>query len=117
METEHDSAPVQVPVFAVIRFDPSQQDPVDQLMVWEVLAERAEAEIEVGHLNAQVPPGSEARFLLSETTFFPQGRHAAQGAWDAPGRPGADPAGPPAPAERMEGEWGFMVEALDDLRT
>jgi len=114
VSTHDDPTPMQVPVFAVIRFDPDQESPDDQVAVWEVLTDRGEAEIEVGHLNAQVPYGSPTRFILSETTLYPEGRHSARGAWEAPAKPPGTPAGPPAPAERMEGEWGFMVEALDD---
>jgi hypothetical protein len=119
MEAEQahgDWEPTRVPVYAVIRFDPSRAGAEHQVMVWEVLADIEEAESEVEHLNAQVPKGRSTSYFIAPTCYYPEGRQVSISPW---GRREAThaaetPVGPPAPPERVEGEWGFLIEAVDD---
>jgi hypothetical protein len=118
MEAEHprgDWEPARVPAYAVIRFDPSRSGVEHQVMVWEVLADIEEAESEVEHLNAQVPANRETSYFLAGTCFYPEGRRTPPESWGrrAERAPARKPVGPPAPRERMEREWEFLVEAAD----
>ena len=101
--------PTRVPVYAVVRFDRSEADGTPRVMVRAVLAGIEEAEAEVAELNAAVPPGHDIVYILSATDFFPGGR--ARPVETRTGMPG----GPPAAVERMESEWGFLVDALDGV--
>ncbi len=118
MEAEQrrsDGEPTRLPVYAVIRFDPSRSGAAHQVMVWEVLADIEEAEAEVEHLNAQVPEGRDTTYFVSASSFYPEGRHAPRERWGFVGqRPLEKPCGPPAPRERIAEEWGFLVEAVGE---
>jgi hypothetical protein len=111
METEGtgiDWEPTRVPVYAVVRFDPSRSGVEHQVMIWEVLADIEEAEADVEHLNAQVPPGHSTMYFIEATCFYPEGRRVPRGPWGRrPERP-RKPLGPPAPRERIEEEWGSL---------
>jgi hypothetical protein len=107
--------PTRVPVYAVVRFDPSRTGIEHQVMVWEVLSDIEEAEAEVEHLNAQVPPGRPASYFIAATCFYPEGRRAPLGPWGRrPERVRREPVGPPAPPERISEEWGFLADGGRD---
>ena len=107
--------PTRVPVYAVIRFDPTRADPEHRVMVWEVLTDIEEAESDVAHLNEQVPPNSDTTYFIGASCLYPEGRHAPRESWGSPRpRPVGRPVGPPAPPDRIAGEWGFLVDGDDE---
>jgi hypothetical protein len=95
----------RIPVYAVVRYDPSRRDIAHQVMVWEVLPTIDEAEAEADHLEAQVPPGRETRYFIAATCYYPEGRRMAIGPWGP--REKRQPA-----SERADEEWGFLVEGV-----
>jgi len=117
MEAEHAGGgwePARVPVYAIIRFDPSRSGVEHQVMVWEVLGDIDEAETEVRHLNEQVPAGRETSYFMAATCYYPEGRRSRLDSWGRDERTRRPrPVGPPAPPDRVEGEWGFLIEAVD----
>lgn len=116
METERHRdgwEPDRIPVYAVVRHDPSRSGVEHQVMVWEVLPDIEEAEAEASHLNDQVPPGRQTTYFVAATCLYPEGRRAPRDLWGRRKQPAGRPVGPPAPPERVEEEWGFLVEAVD----
>jgi hypothetical protein len=97
----------RIPVYAVVRYDPSRRGIAHQVMVWEVLPTIDEAETEADHLNSQVPAGRETVYFIAATCYYPEGRRVAIGPWG----PREGEKRPPV-SGRADEEWGFLVEGF-----
>lgn len=97
----------RIPVYAVVRHDPSRRGIAHQVMVWEVLPTIDEAEAEADHLNSQVPAGRETVYFIAATCYYPDGRRVAIGPWG----PREGEKRPPV-SGRADEEWGFLVEGF-----